>query len=60
MNMQADLDEATKAELKRFELLLMDPATRRSQESLDALLSRDFVEIGSSGRVWNRQATLDF
>jgi len=59
MNMHPDADEATKAQLKRFELLLLDPSTRRNRERVDALLSSDFVEIGSSGRVWTRQATLD-
>ena len=57
--MELDVDQATKAELERLELLLMDPSTRRDRERVDALLTSDFVEFGSSGRVWTRGATLE-
>lgn len=57
--MNAELDEATKAELKRLELLLMDPAVRRSRERVAVLLTAHFLESGSSGRVWKREATLE-
>ena len=52
-------DEATAAELQRLELMLMDPAVRRDRERVSALLAEDFVEFGSSGRVWTRQLTLE-
>jgi len=40
-------------------LLLMDPAVRRDRERVGALLTSDFVEFGSSGQVWTREATLE-
>lgn len=53
------VDDATAAELKRLELLLMDPAVRRDRERVAALLHEDFLEFGSSGRVWSRTTTLE-
>jgi hypothetical protein len=57
--MEPEMDHATRAELERLELLLMDPAVRRDRERVGALLSSDFVEFGSSGRVWTRDTALD-
>jgi hypothetical protein len=55
----AKVDQATRAELERLELLLMDPAVRRDRAQVGALLTSDFVEFGSSGRVWTREAALE-
>jgi hypothetical protein len=52
------MDKATIAELRRLELLLMDPAVRRDREHVVSLLADDFVEFGSSGRVWTRESIL--
>lgn len=40
------------AYLKELEEKLFDPAVRASREMLTTLLSRDFREIGSSGRLY--------
>jgi hypothetical protein len=53
------VDDATAAELRRLEMLLMDPGIRRKREQVDALLHEDFVEFGASGRVWTRDAILE-
>ena len=37
---------------------LLDPVVRGDAESLEALLHPDFVEFGSSGRVWDRASTI--
>jgi hypothetical protein len=58
MKMETRLEEATRTELERLELLLMDDEVRRDRERVGALLTHDFVEFGSSGRVWTREATL--
>jgi hypothetical protein len=58
MKMEAKLDEATRVELERLELLLMDSEVRRDRQRFGALLTSDFVEFGSSGRAWTREATL--
>lgn len=52
-------EEATRAELERLELLLMDPAVRRDRQRVAALLAEDFMEFGSSGQVWAREAILE-
>lgn len=46
------------AELVELERMLLDPAVRGDARRLDELLHPDFVEIGASGRVWDREATL--
>jgi hypothetical protein len=45
--------------LRRLELALLDPQVRRSRARLDELLSNEFSEIGSSGRVWTRSEMID-
>lgn len=42
-----------------LELQLLDPAVRADASRIDALLHPDFVEHGTSGRVWSRLAVLD-
>jgi hypothetical protein len=59
MKMDSELDEATKGELQRLELLLMDPEVRREPERVAGLLTEDFLEFGSSGRVWTRETALE-
>ncbi|MGA8042233.1 MAG: DUF4440 domain-containing protein [Terracidiphilus sp.] len=51
-------DEVTK-QLLALEEALLDPTLRRTPAQMDALLAADFMEIGSSGRVWSRAETLD-
>lgn len=51
-----DADAALLARLRRLEEDLLRPAVRRSRAALEALLAPDFVEIGRSGRVYDREA----
>ncbi|HEY8911810.1 DUF4440 domain-containing protein [Lacisediminihabitans sp.] len=37
---------------------LLDPAVRRDRSSVEALLHPSFREIGQSGRLWDREATI--
>ncbi len=46
------------ATLFALERSLHDPATRANPASAGNLLSADFREFGSSGRIWSRDATL--
>ncbi len=46
------------AEVIRRELQLLDPAVRRDPEAAGRLLHPDFLELGRSGRVWDRDAIL--
>jgi len=46
-------------ELERLERELLDPAVRRDRNRVAALLEEEFLEFGSSGRVWTRNQILD-
>lgn len=59
MKLRTRVDDATAAELERLELMLMDPEVRRDRERVSHWLAEDFIEFGSSGRVWTRQSTLE-
>jgi hypothetical protein len=54
-----ETDESVAAHLIRFEQALLDPAVRRDRAKVDALLAEDFLEFGSSGRIWTRQEIID-
>ena len=43
---------------RRLEERLLSPSTRASADELDLLLSDDFVEFGSSGRVYGKVDTI--
>jgi hypothetical protein len=43
------------AHLRALEETLHSPSVRRDPVCVDALLAPDFVEFGSSGRVWSRE-----
>jgi hypothetical protein len=45
--------------LRRLEQSLLDSAVRRDGERLQQLLAEDFLEFGSSGRVWTRKTIID-
>jgi hypothetical protein len=44
--------------LEDLERALLDPATRGNGQRVADLLAEDFVEFGSSGRIWTREATI--
>jgi hypothetical protein len=46
-------------ELRRSEETLLDPAVRRNRAQVERLLAEDFLEFGSSGRVWTRDQIFD-
>ncbi len=46
-------------QLQLLEETLLDPAVRRDPARVGALLAEDFVEFGSSGRIWSRAAILE-
>src|SRR6516225_7501521 len=51
--------ERARNQLRRLEQSLLDSAVRRDAERLRQLLSDDFLEFGSSGRVWTRKSIID-
>jgi len=46
-------------EIRALEERLLDPDVRASSEDLDKLLSDDFVEFGSSGRVYSKKLVIE-
>jgi hypothetical protein len=47
------------AYLRSCEEALLDAAIRRDRKQVEALLAEDFLEFGSSGRIWTRAQILD-
>lgn len=45
-------------EIRELEERLLIPAVRASAEALDRLVSDEFVEFGSSGRVYTKQSVI--
>lgn len=45
--------------LRELEKSLLDPAVRRNRARLLGILAEDFLEFGSSGRVWTRKTIID-
>ena len=45
--------------IRELELQLLDPKVRMSRALASALLADDFVEFGSSGRVYDKVSVLD-
>lgn len=46
------------AEVVRLELSLLEPHVRHDADHVRRLLHPEFVEFGSSGRVWDRDAVI--
>jgi hypothetical protein len=47
------------SQLRRSEEALLDSAVRNNRTRVAELLADDFVEFGSSGRIWTRDEILD-
>lgn len=58
MSVRSEVSRTVAAELLLCELQLQSPKLRRDRNRVSALLARDFVEFGASGRVWSREETL--
>jgi hypothetical protein len=56
--MSTHTDDEIAAHLLALEQVLLDPAVRRDRSRVARLLAEDFVEIGSSGRLWLREEIL--
>jgi hypothetical protein len=51
--------ERTASQLRQLEESLLNPAVRRDGERLREMLTEDFLEFGSSGRVWTRKSIIE-
>ncbi|MCA1029651.1 nuclear transport factor 2 family protein [Bacillus timonensis] len=56
--MNMNLQEIEK-NLYTLEQKLQLPNIRKNQAELDCLLADDFVEFGSSGRIWNKKEIIE-
>ena len=57
--MSIDTHQDLCAHLQTCEQALLDPAVRRDRRRVSELLTEDFLEFGSSGRVWTREQILE-
>jgi hypothetical protein len=51
--------EKTTQHLQYLEQSLLSPSVRRDRDRVAALLADDFVEFGSSGKIWTREQILE-
>lgn len=51
--------ERATSQLRRLEQTLLDAAVRRDGDRLRQLLADDFLEFGSSGRIFTRKSIID-
>ena len=59
MNLNTEPLDDICAHLRACEGALLDPSLRRNRRRVSELLAEDFLEFGSSGRVWTREQILD-
>jgi hypothetical protein len=59
MNGDGPSQQKISAHLRACEEALLDPLVRRDSARVGALLTEDFLEFGSSGRVWTREQILE-
>ena len=52
-------EEALANHLRSLEESLLDPELRRDRSRVSPLLADDFLEFGSSGRIWTRAEILE-
>ena len=52
--------ESLEAEIRALEERLLKPAVRASAEELEQLLADDFLEFGSSGRIFDRDEVIRY
>lgn len=52
-------EQSLRDHLRLFEEKLLQPGIRKSVDDLDMLLADDFVEFGSSGRVFHKNDVID-
>ncbi len=50
---------ATAAQLRKLEESLLDASVRRDRKKIRSMLADDFLEFGSSGRMWNRNSIIE-
>jgi hypothetical protein len=56
---EADDADIDVAEVLRLERELQTAECRRDRARVSALLAEDFIEVGASGRIWDRPSTLE-
>ena len=51
--------QATVAQLRKLEQSLLDTAVRHDRKKMRSMLAENFLEFGSSGRVWTRNSIIE-
>lgn len=54
-----NIDLLSEQQLQKSEEQLLQPQTRKSANDISALLADKFIEIGSSGRIFNKQQMIN-
>jgi hypothetical protein len=59
MTTSVPVNEKIAQHLQYLEQSLLSPSVRRDRDRVVALLANDFVEFGSSGKIWTREQVLE-
>lgn len=59
MKVKTNLKDDLAAFLYNQEIKLLDREFRKSFDQINSILSEDFIEIGSSGRIYNKRQIID-
>ncbi|MFQ5522742.1 MAG: DUF4440 domain-containing protein [Acidimicrobiia bacterium] len=54
-----DRGQPWSAELEEAESALLDPEVRADPQALDSLIADDFMEVGSSGRIYDKKTLIE-
>ena len=54
-----EIDKSIKEQIYYLEELLLQPNIRNSYNDLNELLAEDFIEFGSTGRIYNKKASVE-
>ena len=57
--MKIEMESSFKEQLYQLELRLLQPEVRKSTDDIAMLLTDDFVEFGSSGRIFYKQQVVE-
>jgi hypothetical protein len=59
MSIPVNVSEKTAQHLQYLEQSLLSPSVRRDRDRIVGMLADDFVEFGTSGKIWTREQVLE-
>lgn len=57
--MNSDINKIMNQHIYELELSLLEPAVRKSSEKINQLIADEFVEFGSSGKIYHKNDVIE-